>query len=52
MAEPSARGLGTTLLEQAVPAGEAKLLFEPTGFIYQLQLPVSAIDTNFVEDDV
>ena len=36
---PSRRGLGTRLLEQAVPGAAAELLYEPTGFVYRLRLP-------------
>jgi hypothetical protein len=34
----SKHGLGTRLLEQAVPGADTELLFEPVGFVYRLCL--------------
>jgi two-component sensor histidine kinase len=35
---PSKRGLGTRLLEQAVPGAVTELLYEPAGFVYRLRV--------------
>jgi two-component sensor histidine kinase len=40
---PSRRGLGTVLLEQAVPGAATELLHEPAGFVYRLRVSKAAV---------
>jgi two-component sensor histidine kinase len=41
---PSKRGLGTRLLEQALPGATSELLYEPGGFVYRLSVPKAEIE--------
>jgi two-component sensor histidine kinase len=40
---PTSKGFGTTLLETAFPNGQYQLLYQPDGFVYELDTPLDVI---------
>jgi two-component sensor histidine kinase len=40
---PTRKGFGSTLLEGAIPQSTSRLLFEPSGFIFELEVPLAQV---------
>jgi two-component sensor histidine kinase len=40
---PAKKGFGSALLEGALPQSTSRLVFDPTGFVFEVEMPLSAI---------
>lgn len=51
VAEPKAKSFGSRFIEQALPGqlqGEARLLFEPTGIVCDVNIPISSLQEQVI----